>query len=272
MNDSERFRLLYGPYVPPKCRLGDKLACEHRGREVKMRALTDAPIQWPSAVASGSMSPILCGDLIRAVRLESEIAVAHHWGVSPQTVYKWRRALGVPEMNEGSSRLYSAYVPEKFTPEVRAMGKEAMKSPEVGAKIRAALAGRPLHPNMIAGRQQAIHQPKSDGWKRKMSERMREHWFNSEQHGRPPCHRWTKEEVDLLGTDTDPAVARVLGLPTPIVHGKRRRLGIPRLVQRWTEPEIDLLGTNTDREVARMLGKSIGAVRMKRGLFCKACG
>ncbi len=161
MNDSDRFRLLYGPYVPPKCRLGDKLACEYRGREVRFLCLTDAPIQWPSAVARGSMSPILCGDLIRAVRLESEIAVAHHWGVSRQTVFKWRRALGVPAMNEGSTRLYSAYVPEKLTSEARAMSKEAMKSPEVGAKIRAALAGRPLHPNTIAGRQQTIHSPPS---------------------------------------------------------------------------------------------------------------
>jgi len=69
-------------YVPPKCRLGDKLACEYRGRE-------------------------------------------------------------------------------KLTPEARAMSKEAMKSPEVGAKIRAALAGRPLHSNTIAGRQQTIHSPPS---------------------------------------------------------------------------------------------------------------
>jgi len=41
------------------------------------------------------------------------------------------------------------------------MSKEAMKSPEVGAKIRAALAGRPLHSNTIAGRQQTIHSPPS---------------------------------------------------------------------------------------------------------------
>jgi hypothetical protein len=32
MADSERFKLLYGPYVAPKCAVGDKLPCEYRGR------------------------------------------------------------------------------------------------------------------------------------------------------------------------------------------------------------------------------------------------
>ena len=82
MIDSERFKLLYGPYVAPKCRLGDKLPCEYRGREVTVKGMTDAPIQWPCARRNGNASPILCGDLIRAVRTESEIAVAYHWGVS----------------------------------------------------------------------------------------------------------------------------------------------------------------------------------------------
>ena len=45
MIDAERFKLLYGPYLPPKCRIGDKLPCEYRGREVKVKRITDAPIQ-----------------------------------------------------------------------------------------------------------------------------------------------------------------------------------------------------------------------------------
>lgn len=49
MIDSERFKLLYGPYVPPQCRLGDKLRCEYRGREVTVKGMIDAPIQWPYA-------------------------------------------------------------------------------------------------------------------------------------------------------------------------------------------------------------------------------
>jgi hypothetical protein len=41
MIDSERFKLLYGPYLPPKCKLGDKLLCEYRDREVTFKAMTE---------------------------------------------------------------------------------------------------------------------------------------------------------------------------------------------------------------------------------------
>ena len=81
MMDSERYKLLYGPYTPPKYRLGDKLLCEYRDRELTVRAITDGLIQWPSAFRGKLLSPIVCGDLVRAIRTESELAVAHHWGV-----------------------------------------------------------------------------------------------------------------------------------------------------------------------------------------------
>jgi hypothetical protein len=56
---------------------------------------------------------ILYGDLARAVRRESAVAVAHAWGVTAQTVTKWRRALGVPRATEGTSRLHRAYAAER---------------------------------------------------------------------------------------------------------------------------------------------------------------
>jgi TetR/AcrR family transcriptional repressor of nem operon len=68
MIDSERFKLLYGPNQVPKCRLGDKLLCEYRDREVMVKAMTDAPIQWPSAYRGKRRGPIVCGDLVRAIR------------------------------------------------------------------------------------------------------------------------------------------------------------------------------------------------------------
>ena len=43
MIDSERFKLLYGPYQVPKCKLGDKLLCEYRDREVTVKGMTDGP-------------------------------------------------------------------------------------------------------------------------------------------------------------------------------------------------------------------------------------
>ena len=105
MIDSERFKLLYGPYEVPECKLGDKLLCEYRDREVTVKGMTDALIQWPCTSRSKRRSPIVCGDLVRAIRTESEIAVAHHWGVGYPTVWKWRQALNVPRMTNGSRRL-----------------------------------------------------------------------------------------------------------------------------------------------------------------------
>ena len=136
MIDSERFKLVYGPYLVPKCALGDKLPCEYRGQEVTVKGMSDAPIQWPCTRRNRNASPILCGDLIRAVRTESEQAVAYHWGVNLNVVWRWRRALNVGRMTNGSRRLRIEYAVETLTPEVRAKGREAMHSPAVRAKLR----------------------------------------------------------------------------------------------------------------------------------------
>jgi hypothetical protein len=267
MDDTDRYKLHHGPYVPPKCRVGDKLPCEYRGRELVIRGMTDAPIQWPCARRAPRASPILCGDLIRAVRCESEVAVAYHWGVNVATVWAWRRALNVPRTNEGTRRLFVAYTPERLTPDVRAMAREAMGSPEVRDKIRASKVGKPLHPNMIAAQREAARRPRSAEWKRAQSERMKEVWGRPEEHGLPPCHRWTDEEIALLGREHDSAVAERLGVPKYTVENKRRRLGIPGIVKRWTDEEVALLGTKTDREIASQLGRETAAVRRKREIM-----
>jgi hypothetical protein len=264
MEDSERYKLLYGPYVPPKCRIGDKLACEFRGREVKVRLMTDAPIQWPAHRGGLLPAVIVCGDLIRAVRVESEIAVAHHWGVSPATVKHWRRALGVPRTTRGTLRLAIDYTDEKLTPEVRAMAGAAMAKPTTRAKLSAARKGKPPHPNMTAAQREWARRPKSAEFKRKVSEFMRELWQNPEEHGLPARHDWTDDEIALLGTQSDAAIARQLGLTEAVVYNQRRRLRIARPVERWSDDQIRLLGTATDAEIARRLGKNEAAVRGKR--------
>jgi len=267
MIDSERFKLLYGPYVPPKCRVGDTLPCAYRGREVKVRCMTDAAVQWPATRRGLKASPIVCGDLIRAVRVESEIAVAYHWGVGANTVWTWRRALEVPRMTSGTRRLVIDNAAETLTPEVRAMADEAKHSPGFRAKRRAMMTGRPVHPKTAAGLLEAARRPKSEQWKRALSQRMRKLWEEPEEHGLPPCHHWTEQEIAMIGTGTDAAIARALGLPRYAVIHKRYQLGIPSFVRaadQWTEDEIALLGTATDPEIARRVAKSAGAVAKKR--------
>jgi hypothetical protein len=77
MDDADRLRLLHGPYLPPRCRVGGWLTCAVRGR-VRVVSFSDAPIPWPQILGKrGRPFLNLCGDLARAVRLEAEVAVAH---------------------------------------------------------------------------------------------------------------------------------------------------------------------------------------------------
>lgn len=229
-----------------------------------MAGRSDAPIPWPFRKGQGRPSCILCGDLIRAVKTESEIAVAHHWGVDKKTVWAWRKALDVPRMTKGGTQLAIDYVPERLTDEARAVQKVVMDQPEVRAKIRASKVGKPLHPNLVAAQREAVKKPKSKAWKKKASARMSAIWAHPEEHGLSACHHWTEEQIALLGTDTDGAIAERLGIPPFKVENKRRQLGIPGFQEPWRPAEIALLGTMTDRRAAWLIARTTQAVRTKR--------
>jgi len=81
MQDEQRFNLLFGPYHPPKTRRGKFLFCEMRGT-VKVGDYSDGPIPWPVKWGTRN-SLILCGDLVRAVQVESAQGVAHRLGCAP---------------------------------------------------------------------------------------------------------------------------------------------------------------------------------------------
>jgi hypothetical protein len=149
MNDLDRYKLLYGPYQAPPCRLGKKLRCKIRGW-VTFRCIKVTRIPWPQTIVHNNRTIILTGDLVKAVRRESEIAVAYWWGVTPQTVTVWRKALGVGRATEGSTRLWQMNVAEVMTPEVRRRAAAGAASPEACAKKSAALRGRPASPNSVA--------------------------------------------------------------------------------------------------------------------------
>ena len=93
MTDDDRFKLLFGPYKTLACQIGSTLFCQRLQRRVEVVEFTAAPIPWPRCQERGNKAIILCRGLARAVRRESSQAVAHHWGVSFQTVSAWRVAL-----------------------------------------------------------------------------------------------------------------------------------------------------------------------------------
>src|SRR5262249_31301022 len=101
MHDADRFKLLHGPYKAPPSQLGSLLFCEIRGW-VTVKRISDGPIPWPQTIVKHSRAIILCGDLVEAVRRESNQAISYWWGVTPQTVTVWRKALDVPRFNEGT--------------------------------------------------------------------------------------------------------------------------------------------------------------------------
>jgi hypothetical protein len=94
---------LIDSYETPHFRYGDSAFCEFRG-EVIITGLSPAPIPWPIAKRPGGRGRtlVISAGLAAAVRRESAAAVCHYWGVTPQTVTKWRKALGVGQYTEGT--------------------------------------------------------------------------------------------------------------------------------------------------------------------------
>ena len=58
----------------------------------------------PSAGRGRAHAIILYGDLAKAVKRESSLAICYWFGVGADTAWKWRQALGVERENEGTSR------------------------------------------------------------------------------------------------------------------------------------------------------------------------
>src|SRR5262249_53010603 len=85
MDDTECFRLL-GKYRTPRFRYGRKVFCGVRGKMV-ITGMTDAPIRWPVGKGGrGRHSLVVYKGLAKAVRRESNQAVAFWWGIRQSVV------------------------------------------------------------------------------------------------------------------------------------------------------------------------------------------
>ena len=231
MRDEDRYRLHFGPYSAPAWRLGEPLTCEYQGRDVRVGGLTDAPIPWPRALKTGKASLIVCGDLVRAIRRESKLAICHHWGVSGGTVLNWRRALGVGAITEGTGKLYSGWYPEKITGEAIAKSIATQRTPEARKKRSESLLGHKMHPNTRKALLRACRKKRSKATRKAMSEAQKKRWRES-----PPSlaarlkwakRAWTDKEHSMLGKTFDRAVARMIGRTIWAVRNRRIQFGIP---------------------------------------------
>jgi hypothetical protein len=223
LHDEDRYRLWHGPYQAPRFRYGRVVWCEVRG-EVTICGLTDAPIPWPVGIKGSNRALVIYGALAKAVRTEANQAVAHWWGVTPQTVTKWRKAMEVGPTTEGTSKLRSAYSQEEWFVEAAKKAHAKARDPQRRAKIAAAKRGkmRPKHvvEAMRQGRAGKGHSPEARG---KMRAAALRNGSRSPKAGRA----WTTEEDELLRTLPAQEVARRTGRSLTAVYSRRRKLGLP---------------------------------------------
>jgi nucleotide-binding universal stress UspA family protein len=213
----DRHKLHFSPYRTPPFRYGTKVECEARG-EVTITRLSDGPIQWPMY----RKSLILYKDLARAVRREASIAIQHWWGVGAMTVCRWRRALGVPRMNEGDLRLKSEHARTDWADAARQKAYANARNPERCAKIAAARRGKPRPKHVIeAMRKTHLGRPLSAEHRRKLSEAQKR------RGTRPPAAAlaWAPWEIELLKTLPASEVAEKTGRTLVAVFICRNRMG-----------------------------------------------
>ena len=189
MKDSDRFKLYFGPYQTPRFKYGKKVWCEYRGW-VKIVGLSDGKIQWPigrpMTEKPGRDSLIIYQGLKRAIERESRQGVAHWWGVSKETVRRWRRALEVERNTQGTVRTRDV----------------TLKAESRRSKIAKSRRGKPRPKHVLEALRKAhLGKPLSAETRQKMSESHRKRgtrppWLNPE---------WAKWEDKLLrdGLPTD---------------------------------------------------------------------
>jgi hypothetical protein len=86
---------------------------------------------------------------VRAVRRESSRAIRYWWGVSMDTVRCWRKALGVPRVNDGSRQLWKANARTPAAEAARRLAWGKARDPVRCAKIAAAKRGKPRPRHVI---------------------------------------------------------------------------------------------------------------------------
>ncbi len=136
--------LRFGVYTAPVVDRGAFVFCSYRKRKVEVHSFR-ASDNWPVAVYRGDPGPIVMGDLVRALRIESAVEVATVWQVHRKTVSLWRRALSVGETEGDRARRREARRARQITPRMREALLQAAARPKPTAhrqRLAAAHRGR----------------------------------------------------------------------------------------------------------------------------------
>ena len=228
---------LIGTYAAPAVKRGEVVTCLYRDRDCTVTVMSDAPIPWPRVQPRGEQGGSglwVNADLVKAIRTESAAALRYWFGVGVTVVWKWRRTFGVGgrATTRGSRAAIRA---------AARAGAEAMKSRGWTTDERKAKAATA----------------------RRIRLRPPTRWT-------PARGGWTADQVALLGTDHDEAIAKRIGRSPGAVTSKRVGLKIPAYSghagggREWSAAEAALLGTDRDAVVAAKLGRTVRAVASKR--------
>ncbi len=222
MRQSDRVKLHFGPYRTPLLRRGARVMCAIHG-ELIVEGLTDGRIPWPIGRGARQRSIVLFRDLERAVERESFQAVAYWWGVGATTVAKWRWALKVPKINEGTRLLRIAYAKSPAGKAARRKAWSKARDPVRREKIAAAKRGKKRPAAVVAGmRARMLGQKLSDATRHKMSEAHRRRGTRPPKAG--PA--WSAKEEALLRTLPASEVAKRTGRSLSAVYSRRSTLGL----------------------------------------------
>ena len=159
--------------------------------------------------------------------------IARLMGISPQTISNKRRELGIPKHTKA-----------KWTPKLLAMlGRktDVWLAAKLGVTSEAVLAKRRRMGIPAAGLARREPGILADLGKMPDAAVVKKHhgkvsamtvWVMRRKMGIAACgnasHKWTKTELRLLGTNTDEAVGKRIGMSGGTVGNKRRELGIAR--------------------------------------------
>jgi len=212
-----RHKLHFGPYRTPRFRIGERVEDGRRGT-VRIVGLSAGRIPWPIGQQGRSKAIVLYGGLARAVRLDANAAVAYWFGVTGQTVTKWRRALGVRHP-EGDRRLQVANGKRNRNGLVAMWAKA--KDPARRAKIAAARRGQPRPPHVIEAMRQA-----NLGRKLPASQREKMSAAHKRRGTRPPAagKAFSTRELRLISELPPAEAAKRTGRTLTAVYSQRYRL------------------------------------------------
>jgi hypothetical protein len=226
MLDRDRFKLL-GTYATPRVRIGTVLSCEFRDCDVIVVGYTNGRIPWPVGRRKGSSARTLVvyGGLADAVKKESNLAVCHWFGVTPQTVSDWRKALGVGSTTAGTHRLQHDYAQEPWAKKALAKAQAKSNDPERRRKLSIAFKGkkRPRHviEAMRNGRKGKPQPPHVGAIVAASRRKLR-------ATGQVPFGRvWTVKDDQIVREHPANVAARLLERSLKSVYSRRVRLGLP---------------------------------------------